>query len=219
LSSFLQHALLGVACLALLGAGHRVATRIANRLVDRLISAFVFATAAAVLEALCLGVFKLGANPIALPVAAAATYLGVRAIPARKPSTRELAAAAYRRLSVGQTAGAGALVAVAVLLIAWPLRYPVLGFDGALYHLPEIAAWVKSGQPGSIVSVSYLLPFSNYPVTNEVALTWAAGISHSLVPVLLWTRCCSSSAPWRASSVCERSALLAPWPRSRSQPC
>jgi hypothetical protein len=184
-----HHALLGLACLSLFGAGHRLAARLSDRPLDRVVAAAVFATAAAVGEAVFLGLFDMGADTTALSAAAAATYLAARLLLAEPESSTGSAALEWlRSLGARGQAAAGALTGLALLVLVWSLRYPTLGFDGAVYHLPEIARWVVDGNPGSTPSVSYLFPFANYPVTNEVLLTWAVGVSRSFVPVFLWSQ-------------------------------
>src|SRR3954451_21640173 len=65
-----HHALLGVACASLLAAGLRIAARGSERLVDRALAAFVLAVGFAVVEALALGIVRLGSDAVALTVAA-----------------------------------------------------------------------------------------------------------------------------------------------------
>src|SRR2546423_5447033 len=69
----LHHALLGASVVALALAGLRLASRFAERVLPRLLAAAVFATAAAVAEALLLGLVALGGNSAALTIAALAT--------------------------------------------------------------------------------------------------------------------------------------------------
>jgi hypothetical protein len=62
-----------------------------------------------------------------------------------------------------------------------------VGYDGISYHMPEILGWVWSGHPGAVHSVSYLFPFPNYPITNEVALTWLTSVSRGFAAAAVWT--------------------------------
>jgi hypothetical protein len=91
---------------------------------------------------------------------------------------------------VGLGSSTAALVVVAVLTAAaavlWQLRHPSIGYDSSLYHYVEVAGWVHSGHPGSVLALSYDIPYGSYPVTDEVLLTWAAGIARSFVPLVLW---------------------------------
>src|SRR2546423_618809 len=69
----LHHALLGASVVALAAAGLRLASPLAERGLARGIAAAVFATAAAVAEAILLGLVSLGGSTAALTVAAFAT--------------------------------------------------------------------------------------------------------------------------------------------------
>jgi hypothetical protein len=64
---------------------------------------------------------------------------------------------------------------------AWQLRYPFIGLDSLLYHLSLPAVWTQQGSPGALVDLVAGLPVASYPVTSEVALAWAIGISGSWV--------------------------------------
>jgi hypothetical protein len=183
----LHHALLGLDVVALFSAGHRLSARLTDRLGERAVGAFVLGTTAAVAEALVLGLVSLGSDPLALTVAAVATFLAIVALVApATPGSGVLLQERWAALSRHERIGLGSAAGVALLLVGWPLAYPLIGFDGVAYHLPEIAGWVHSGNPGSIEAVSYLFPFANYPITNEVALTWSMGIARSLAPLVVW---------------------------------
>src|SRR5256714_7917568 len=69
----LHHALLGASVVALASAGLRLASMLAERGLPRLLAAAAFATAAAVAEALLLGLVSLGGSTAALTIAALAT--------------------------------------------------------------------------------------------------------------------------------------------------
>src|SRR3954462_4903244 len=69
----LHHALLGASVVALASAGLRLASMLAERGLPRLLAGAAFATAAAVAEALLLGLFSLGGSTAALTIAAIAT--------------------------------------------------------------------------------------------------------------------------------------------------
>jgi hypothetical protein len=71
--------------------------------------------------------------------------------------------------------------------IAWQLRHPLIGPDALTYHLPIATAWVQNGRPGSVVGVMNGEPFGNYPLTNEVLVAWALGISRSWAWVSVWS--------------------------------
>ncbi len=81
----------------------------------------------------------------------------------------------------------GALAGAGALWILWPVHSPTVGYDGISYHMPEVLDWVRSGHPAALGQVSYLFPFANYPVTNEVALTWLTSASRGFVAAAMWT--------------------------------
>jgi len=142
---------------------------------------------AMVCEALLLAPLGLGSHPVALTAAALATaVIAVRLLPAGRPVLEEIGswAAGLRALPV---AGACAAAGVVAAWSAWLVANPHVGGDGALYHLPKVASWVDSGAPGSLETLLVDNPYGYYPGTNEVALTWLTGISHSLVPLTLWS--------------------------------
>ncbi|HEY7600729.1 MAG TPA: hypothetical protein VH741_12440 [Candidatus Limnocylindrales bacterium] len=180
------HVLLALAILALGGSALRIVTRVAPAGLERAIATLVVAVALAIGEALALGLVSLGSSPIALSLAAGATWAATRALPApATPLGAELSAWWGERDLVGRAvtvAAAGALLA----WVAWLLRYPSIGFDSSVYHYPDIAGWIVNGKPGSQLFLSYDIPYGNYPLTDEVAQTWAAAIARSWVPISLW---------------------------------
>src|SRR4051794_23507853 len=90
----LHHALLGVSVAALVAAAVRAASPLAPAGLARVLVAAVFASAAAVAEAILLGLLALGGSPIALALAALVTWLVARASLPRPPTplTAELVA-------------------------------------------------------------------------------------------------------------------------------
>jgi hypothetical protein len=183
-----HHALLGIAIAGLAGAGWRAAGRASPAGLPRLLATAVLATALAVAEALALGLAGLADSGVALAAAAAATWLAAwRLLP--RPAVGALAelrdwwgrADARARVVAGAAAGAW------LLWIAWQLRHPFLSHDGFTYHLPLAAAWAQSGHPGQLVDVIEGVPVANYPVTNEVLLSWAFALSDSWVVASIWT--------------------------------
>jgi hypothetical protein len=182
----LHHALLGASVVALAAAGIRIASMLAERGLARALAAAAFATAAAVGEAIVLGLVSLGGSTVALTLAALATWGAAVARlprPAVAPGGELLewwrARGQGERALLGGVAGAGAIWA------AWQLRHPALGFDTIHYHLPEMVIFVQGGQPGSVHDVLPGLPVGNYPLTAEVTAAWAMGIARSFVPVVL----------------------------------
>src|SRR3954447_495990 len=180
------HALLGLSAAALWGAGARAAAPLAPHGLTRALVAATFASAAAVAEALALGLFALGGSGVALGALAVLTWVAARALlPDPRVRVPVELVAWWRGLRGVAQAGLGALAGAAAAWIAWQLRYPALGFDTVIYHLPEIVIWIQHGTPGSIETLIPDQPVGNYPLTAEVTLAWAMGISRSLVPLTL----------------------------------
>jgi hypothetical protein len=177
-----------VACALLLGsAGLRAAARQGADGLDRVIAAAPLAAATAVAEALGLGLFSLGTDPLALGITSLLVWMALRLLLADpdEPLARSFADW-WGGLGTARAAGLGAAVALGLAWAIWLQMNPTIGFDGIQYHLSEVAAWVQSGRPGAIVPISYELPFGNYPLTNEVLLAWLGGISHGLAAPMLW---------------------------------
>ena len=177
-----QHVLLALSVAGLGAAGLRVAGALGALGLPRVLAAATLGWAAAVIHALGLGLVDLGGSPVALALAAALTWLLARwRLEAHAPAPREELAAWWQGRSAPARAAAGALAAVTVGWTAWQLRYPLIGIDGLLYHLTLPAVWTQQGSPGALVDLIAGLPVANYPVTSEVALAWAIGISGSWV--------------------------------------
>jgi hypothetical protein len=184
----LHHVLLAVSVLALGAAALRVASLAAPRGLERVVAAAPLAAAAAAAEALLLGLVGIGTSPVALPLAAAATWLvAMRLVRRPEISLRADLMAWWGDLDAASRAAVGAALGMGAAWTVWMLRHPLVGIDAILYHSPEIARWVQTGTPGAIDRVIELFPVGNYPVTNEVVLAWAAGISRSFVPLTLWS--------------------------------
>jgi hypothetical protein len=182
------HLLLALAVCSLGAAAVRVASLAAPRGLARVLAAAPLGVAAAVVEALALGLVGWGGSPVALTLAAVVTWAVVRVLAPRPQwRLRDDLLDAWRPLHREWRMVAGAIAGIAVAYLAFLLRYPELGFDGIVYHLPEIVAWVQGGQPGSVVTTIQGLPVGAYPVTDEVAIAWATGIARSMVPVTLFT--------------------------------
>src|SRR3954452_9081404 len=180
------HALLGLSAAALAGAGLRAASPLAAGGLPRALVAATFASAAAVAEALALGLFALGGSTVALSLLAVLTWAAARALlPEPRVRLSGELVVWWRRLGLAAQAGLGALAGAAALWAAWQLRYPALGFDTVIYHLPEIVLWIQHGTPGSIETLIPDQPVGNYPLTAEVTLAWGMGIARSFVPLTL----------------------------------
>ncbi len=187
MSPVAHHVVLGLAIAALGGAGLRLASLAAPRGPERAVAAVVIAASIAALEALALGLVRLGTNTAALAGAAALTWVLARTLlpaPASPPGS-ELAAA-WRAASPGRRVALGAVAGVWLAWAVWLLRYPALGIDTVAYHLTDVVAWVGDGSPGAIEPLFPNVPVGNYPLTNEVLLAWGTGIARSFVFVGLW---------------------------------
>ena len=182
-----HHALLGASVVALVLAALRLASPFAPSGLARLLSAAAFATAAAVAEAMLLGLVALGGSTAALTIAALATAAVAYAVlPAPELPLSSEVVAWWSDRSRGERALLGALAGAGIAWAAWQLRYPAIGFDAIHYHLPEMVIFVQGGHPGSVHDVLHGLPVGNYPLATEVTVGWAMGIARSLVPLILW---------------------------------
>ena len=185
--ALVHHTLLGLCVVAIGGAAIRLASLTGATGIVRVLAAAPLAVSAAVIQALVLGRFEVGTSPVALGAAAGATWLlAWRFLPQAAPRPADELARWWDGLGRRGRLLAGAGLGVGLAWSAWYVRHPEIGFDGLNYHLPEIAAWVDGGRPGSIHPTIHDIPVGNYPITNEVALSWLAGIARSLVPITLW---------------------------------
>jgi hypothetical protein len=183
----IAHLMLVGALLSFGLASVRVASRLTEDPLERVVASAAFVASGIVLDALILGLFGLGANPVVLVASAVVTaLLTFNAIgPPAVTLGRQLAKwwvslHPIARLCAG--AGVGAWLAWSV----WLMRYPAYDFDNLSYHIPEVVAWMHNGHPGSIVSVVPGWPYAYLPVVNEVLLTWGTGIAQSLAWVTAW---------------------------------
>jgi hypothetical protein len=166
-----HHTLLALCVVAIGDAALRLASLTGAAGLTRALAAAPLAVAAIVLEALVLGLAGLGTDPLALAVAAGGTWLAAwRLLPREGPRVADELRAWWEALTVPGRVAAGAGLGVGLAWSAWYVRHPEIGPDGLSYHLPEIAAWVEGGRPGSVHTVLHDIPVGNYPVTNEVAL-------------------------------------------------
>jgi hypothetical protein len=182
----LHHALLGVSVAALGAAGLRAASPLAPDGLARALVAATFASAAAVAEALALALFALGGSTAALVIAAVATWVAARLLlPEPRVRVADELALWWSSRSVLEKAALGVVAGAGAAWAAWQLRHPALGFDTVVYHAPEILLWLQHGTPGSIQELIPDQPVGNYPLTAEVTIGWAMGVSRSLVPLIL----------------------------------
>ncbi|MBN1527641.1 MAG: hypothetical protein JW895_01170 [Thermoleophilaceae bacterium] len=183
-----QHVALALSVLALAGAASRVASPLSPDGLTHGVTTVVIAVCLAVAEALALGLVGLGTSAVALPAAAALTWIAAaRLLPAPETGLTEQLARWWRGLAPAGRLVAGGLAGLSVAWLVWQLVHPAIGFDSSLYHYPFVAGWIENGRPGSSVALSYDIPYGNYPLTDEVANTWAAAISRSWIPLILWS--------------------------------
>ncbi len=180
-----HHILLAAAVLALGAAGLRVASLAAPRGLERVIAAAVLAAATAVVEVLLLGLVGLSDSSFVLAAAAGLTWLAARRAPEPELAPRVELAGWWAGLSLPGRLAVGALAGAWLVWQAWLLRFPTLGFDTVLYHLSESAVWATNGHAGGTDLVIRRLPVTNYPITDEVFMSWGLGLARSLVPASL----------------------------------
>ncbi|PTL59922.1 hypothetical protein [Paraconexibacter algicola] len=188
MSPLIHHAALVAACLALGAAGLRAAAACGADGLLRLVAAAPLAVAVAVAQALALGRVDLAASPVLLLAGAVLAWVLAREV---LPAPAAPLLGAWRawwpaqpqaaRFAIGAAAGAW------VAWTSWQLRFPHLDVDGLIYHLPLVASWMPDGDTGAATPLIEGLPVGNYPLTNEVALAWMTGITHSLVPMSVWS--------------------------------
>jgi hypothetical protein len=140
----------------------------------------------ALLVPLACGVSGLGASPLAL-AGVSLTVALVAGLMAGAPGD-SAAAEAARRLAAagpGARAAAAALAAGALAVLVQALVQPEVRTDG--YHLAEIVRWLHAGTPGSAELVVQEWPAGEYPLANELALTWGIGIARAFSFAALWS--------------------------------
>lgn len=168
----LHHLLLVAAALALYGAGLRGAAALGARGLQVPIGAAVLAATAAGLTSL-------------LTQTGSAAVLGTCALATWAAAAWWLPPARRPRLPSGAVAGIA--LGAAGAWLAWLVKYPALAIDPLSYHLPESVMWVQQGSPGSVELLTYEFPQGNYPVTNELLVSWLLALGRSFAPALVWT--------------------------------
>ena len=200
MSVFLHQLAFALAVAALLAASLRLTARTGARGLVLVLAAAPVLGTAIVLLWLALGVVGLAASSVACLVAAVATWVVVRVL-VRAPdnSLVDDAFAWARSQPVAVVVGVAALTGAAVALLAWCLRYPAIGADGWLYHLPESIAWLHGAQPGSVVQSFYGLPVGNYPLADELIQGWGFALSRSFAPatlLMMWSLALLVTGGW-----------------------
>ncbi len=182
-----HHVLLALSVLALGAAGSRAAAVLGATGLVRVVAAAPLAATAAGLCSLTLGLVDLGADPIALALAAAALWLAARrALPEPHRSLSGELAAEWRQSPTSSRILLGAFTGIVLALAVWLLRNPALVGDGLVYHSPIVATWVSGGDPPALNEVAQDAPLEAYPLTAELLVTWASGIARSFVALSLW---------------------------------
>jgi hypothetical protein len=196
-----HHVLLGLAVAALLGTGFRLASLATPTGLERALAAVVYAAAVAVVEAIALGRFGVGAKSLPLGVAAGLTWVtAVLVLPAPDVSASEELRGAWRRTATWARVAVALAGGVGLAFTVWLLRHPSIGLDSNLYHYLEVSRWLHDGGIGGFERLDYGISYSSYPLTNEVLLAWGAGIARSFVPLGLWmpfTLALAGAATWR----------------------
>ena len=178
-----HHVLLGLAVAALLGTGFRLASVATPTGLERTLAAVVYAAALAVLEAIVLGRFGVGARSLPLGVVAGLTWVtAVLVLPAPEVSATSELRGAWRRTGTWARVGLGVTGGVGLAFAVWLLRHPSIGLDSNLYHYLEVSRWLHDGGIGGFERLDYGVSYSSYPLTNEVLLAWGSGIARSFVP-------------------------------------
>jgi hypothetical protein len=186
--TILHHLGLAAALAALAGAGFRVASLLAPHGLERVLAAVALAAAAAVVEALALGLAALGGSSIALAAAAVATWLASRvAVASPAVGARDELTAWWSGLDRRSVLQVGAVAGAWGAWSGWVVGRPALGDDMVAYHLPEVLHWVRAGRPGAVVDVIAGIPVGNYPLTHEVLLEWGTAISRGFAWSVLVT--------------------------------
>jgi hypothetical protein len=168
----LHHALLVLATLALAGAGLRAAAALGATGTEVPIGAAALAATTGGITSLAAGLAGLGGDALVLTLSA--LLVGAATAYALPPAPRQ-------RLPSGIALGIGAA------WLAWLTKHPALAIDPLSYHLPESVMWVQQGTPGSVELITYEFPQGNYPVTNELLVSWMTAIGRSFAPALIWT--------------------------------
>ena len=172
----LHHLLLVIAIGALAHASLRAAAAWGATGPQLPVAAAVVGAPAAGITSLAWGLAGLGGSPWLLALSAIGLAVAAHArFPARPPIPRPSGLAL------------GAALGVAAAWIAWLVKNPALAIDPLSYHLPESIMWVQQGTPGSVELLTYEFPQGNYPVTNELLVSWLQAIGRSFAPALLWT--------------------------------
>lgn len=183
----IRHVLLAVSLLALGGFSIRLAATLTPSGLERVVAAASIGAAVAVVEALALGLPGLGGSSAALTSAAVLTWVAGRVLIPRSEKMSPNLAAKWVERSRAEQACLAAVAGVFVAFSGLMLWRPQPGWDGLTYHISDVVSFVQSGHPGEVVQLNYSFPLGSYPITDEVLMAWATGISHGFAALTLWT--------------------------------
>ncbi len=180
------HTLLVIALAAITAAGLRAAAALGATGLLRVLAAATISATGAGLTVLGLGLVGLGASPLALTVAAVATWACARRfLPAPASSAASELGREWQQLPVALRLAAGAFAGALGAITVWVLLHPAFVGDGLSYHLPVVANWVAAGEPASLAPITTDAPIEFYPLTHELLTFWPAAIARSFVPVTI----------------------------------
>ena len=171
---------------ALLFAGGRLGALAASSVAERALTAAIVAGALAVAMSLGLGIVDLGSSQTALTLVSLALAAASLTLPAPRASLSRQLLARWETTGPNARIAIGAVGGVVALWALFSLLRPTLDLDSAYYNLPQISGWIAEGNPGSIQLVSFYYPIGNYPLTNEVLMTWSGSVSGNMGVLLLW---------------------------------
>lgn len=191
----IRQVLLVLAAGALCAAALRLAARICgyaagsarSSVVELVLVAAPLAAALAVVWTLLLGLAGLAGSAVALAAGPIVVWAVVRWLPICGPGLGLAAELARRweRAPRAQRTLALAVLGAAVGCVLEIAREPAFDVDALSYHLADVVGWIHSGHAGAVQNFSYDFPVGNYPITNEVLLTWPVGIARSFAPVAI----------------------------------
>lgn len=178
---------LGLAVSSITFAAWRLASLAVPRGTLRTLATATLATSIAVVQALALGLVGWGTSPVGLPVAAALTGVVAWAtLPAPATTATQDAAMWWAGLSRAARAVVGGAAAAGGAWLGWVWWRPVVGYDGMLQNLLEVGRWLHDGRPGSRHRVFALAPVEAFPLTNDVVVSWLAGMGRAFAVVAPW---------------------------------
>lgn len=147
----------------------------------RIVAAAPLAAAAAATTLLVLGRAGLsGSQPLLVAAALALMVLARLRLPDPAPAFGRLPLWPRERLALGAAAGFGLAWTV------WVLRNPGLGIDALTYHLSTSVAWAQQGDAGAVRQATYAFPIGNYPLLDELLVSWILATGRSFAAANLW---------------------------------